>query len=230
MVPEGGPDLGAALAGTTFVVVDFEALTPAGRPAEPTEVAALALVVRDGRWAADGRFASLIRPPEDVPVTRWDLASGMVEAELRAAPPVAEVLGRLDGLLAAPPYRLVAQHAPTEAGLIARQRAHCPVLAATPLLDTVRMARRVLPELRSHSLDVLLRHYRIPRPPDRHRAAPDVEVTAEVFRRLLAEGAAAGCWRSLGDLDAAVGMRPKAAQEAAQEAAQKAAQEAAQEA
>ncbi|MGI8445821.1 MAG: hypothetical protein ACR2MP_01270 [Streptosporangiaceae bacterium] len=31
----------AGLAGVTFTVIDFEALTPAGRSAEPTEVAAI---------------------------------------------------------------------------------------------------------------------------------------------------------------------------------------------
>ena len=39
-----------------YVVIDFEALTPAGRQAEPTEVAALALVVRDGQLVEDGHF------------------------------------------------------------------------------------------------------------------------------------------------------------------------------
>lgn len=56
----------------TFLVIDFEALTPTGRPAEPTEVAAMALVVRDGKLVEDGRFESLIRPPADVPVTQRD--------------------------------------------------------------------------------------------------------------------------------------------------------------
>lgn len=36
-------------AAMTFVVIDFEGLTPAGRPAEPIEVAALAL----RPWMAD---------------------------------------------------------------------------------------------------------------------------------------------------------------------------------
>jgi hypothetical protein len=38
----------------TFVVIDFEALTPAGRPTEPTEVAAMALVVRDDNLVEEG--------------------------------------------------------------------------------------------------------------------------------------------------------------------------------
>lgn len=193
----------------TFVVIDFEALTPAGRPAEPTEVAAMALAVQDGKLVEDGRFASLIRPPADVPVTARDLAYGITEPALRAAAPAATVLGELDRLLSAPPYRLVAQHAPTEAGLIARQAEHCPTLATTALLDTVKMARRTAPGLSSYGLDELLRYHGIPKPVQRHRAMPDVEVTAEVFRRLLEEGALAGHWSTLLDLDAAAGLPPR---------------------
>jgi DNA polymerase-3 subunit epsilon len=197
------------LRGTTFVVVDFEALTPTGRPAEPVEVAALALVVRDGRLVEDGRFEALIQPPPDVPITPWDLVHGMSEDALRRAEPAAEVLAGLDRLLSSPPYRLVAQHASTEGGLIARQREYCPTLAATPLLDTIKLAKRVIRGLPSYRLDELLRHYGIPQPCGRHRAMPDVEVTAELFRRLLADGAKAGHWSNLLDLDITAGLRPK---------------------
>ncbi|MFJ3169191.1 PolC-type DNA polymerase III [Streptomyces roseus] len=197
------------LRGTTFVVIDFEALTPAGRPAEPTEVAALALVVRDGRLVEDGRFESLIQPSAEVPITPRDLVHGMSEAALRRAPGPAAVLAGLDQCLTAPPYRLVAQHASTEAGLIARQRQHCPVLGSTPFLDTLKMAKQVIRGMSSYGLDALLRYYGIAQPPGRHRAMPDVEVTADLFGRLLRDGAVAGHWSTLLDLDAAAGLRPK---------------------
>jgi len=59
-------------AAATFIVIDVEALTPAGRPAEPTEVAAIALGVQDGQLAELARFEELIRPPAEVPVTAID--------------------------------------------------------------------------------------------------------------------------------------------------------------
>ncbi|MEU4969104.1 3'-5' exonuclease [Streptomyces smyrnaeus] len=197
------------LRGTTFVVIDFEALTPAGRPAEPTEVAALALVVRSGRLVEDGRFESLIQPPADVPITARDLARGMSEAALRHASPAATVLARLDQHLVAPPYRLVAQHASAEAGLIARRREHCPTLGATPILDTLKLAKKVIRGMPSYGLDALLRYYGMPPPRGRHRAMPDVEATAEIFRRLLTDGAQAGRWSTLLDLDTTAGLQPK---------------------
>ncbi|MCM3883536.1 PolC-type DNA polymerase III [Frankia sp. R82] len=194
----------------TFVVLDFEALTPKGRPAEPTEVAAVAGSFRTGRWVETGRFSALIRPPDDVPVTRFDVEqTGLTEEVLRAQAPAAQVMASLDGRLTAPPYRLVAHHAPTEAGLIARQHEHCPRLAATPLLCTVRLARVAYPELPSHSLNAVLHHLGIPLPADRHRALPDVEVTVAVFAQLLADGAAAGHWSTLADLDRLGGLPPR---------------------
>ncbi|MFF4344930.1 PolC-type DNA polymerase III [Kitasatospora sp. NPDC001540] len=197
-------------AALTLVVVDFEGLTPPGRPQEPTEVAALALRPERGRLVEVGRFESLIRPPDDVPVTARSAGlSGITAQMLAAAAPAAVVMARLDAHLTAPPYRLVAHHAPTEAGMIARQAAHCPRLAATPLLDTIRLAKALLPGLGSYRLDHLLAHHAIARPADRHRAMPDVTVTARLLERLLTDGCATNRWRTLLDLDAAAGLPPK---------------------
>ncbi|MFI9788611.1 PolC-type DNA polymerase III [Kitasatospora sp. NPDC051984] len=208
-----------SLSGLTLVVIDFEGLTPTGRPAEPTEVAALALRPEDGRLVEVGRFESLIRPPTDVPVTARNAAQTGITAQMLArADPSAVVMARLDAHLSAPPYRLVAHHAPTEAGMIARQAAHCPTLAATPLLDTIRLAKALTPGLGSYSLDNLLAHYGIARPADRHRAMPDVTVTALLLERLLTNGNAAGQWSTLRDLDTAAGLQPKRPPPAEQDA------------
>ncbi|MFH8257695.1 PolC-type DNA polymerase III [Streptomyces roseolus] len=139
---------------TTFVVIDFEGLTPAGRPPEPIEVAALTLRPAGSRLQEVGRFEELMRPPADVPVTARDVRlKGITQTMLSTAAPAAEVMARLDAHLTAPPYRLVAHHASTEAGIISRQAAHCPVLAATPLLDTLRLAKTVLPSLGSYGTE-----------------------------------------------------------------------------
>ncbi|MFJ1756460.1 PolC-type DNA polymerase III [Kitasatospora sp. NPDC088134] len=199
-------------AALTLVVIDFEGLTPPGRPPEPTEVAALALRPVRGRLVEMGRFEALIRPPADVPVTARSAAlSGITAQMLAGADPAAAVLARLDAHLSAPPYRLVAHHAPVEAGMIARQAVHCPHLAATPLLDTIRLAKAVLPGLGSYGLDHLLAHYGIARPADRHRAMPDVTATARLLEHLLADGSTAGRWHTLLDLDTTAALQPKPA-------------------
>lgn len=202
-------------------VIDFEALTPAGRPHVPVEVAAVMLACQAGRLVEVDRFTSLMRPPDDVPVTSFDAGqTGLSAAALADAPPAAEVMAaldlKLDANLSAEPctsrgargWRLVAHHAATEANLIAGQRAHCPRLAATSLLDTVAMAKLAYPELDSYRLDDLLWLLKIPSPAGRHRALPDVEATVEVFRRMLGDGAASGRWASLRDLDRKAGRPP----------------------
>ncbi|MFC4016207.1 PolC-type DNA polymerase III [Nonomuraea purpurea] len=200
----------AAFARHTYLVIDFEGLTPAGHPAVPVEVAVLALTVADDGLSQLWSFESLIAPPVEVPVTSFDVRmTGITAAMLATAAGPEQVMADLDRRLTAPPYRLVAHHAPTEAGLIAHQRPHCPVLAAVPLLDTVRLARVLYPELPSHRLDDLVRYLRVEPPARRHRAMPDVQATARVFERLVTEGGRTGCWRQLFDLDRFGGLAPK---------------------
>jgi len=186
---------------TCFVVLDFEATTPTGRRPEPIEIAAIALRVSGGELREINRFAALIRPPEHAPITPFDTEQTGITATMAAEAPTAdEVLARLDSRLTNPPYLLVAHNAPTEANILFDYRAHCPTLAAIDFLDTVRLARIVYPDLFSHRLDVLIDHLGIPRPVDRHRALPDVEITVEVFRRLTTEGDRAGRWHTLGQV------------------------------
>ena len=73
-----------AFLGATYIVIDFEALTPAGRSPVPVEVAAIAgKFTPAGDWQQTSRFQSLMRPPDDVPVTSFDRAqTGLTAREL----------------------------------------------------------------------------------------------------------------------------------------------------
>jgi DNA polymerase-3 subunit epsilon len=203
------PEFGAV----TFIVIDFETTTPAGYRPEPVEVAALSLHVRDGDLAHAGiRFQSLIRPPAHAPIISSDSQQTGITAAMTASQPDASiVLARLDAQLSPEPAVLVAHNAPTEAGILYDYRAACPRLATTAFLDTVKLARRAYPQLTSHSLDTLLHHLHFRVPPGRHRAMPDVEITAAVLARILTDGPATGKWRTLADLRRAAGYQAKAA-------------------
>ncbi|MDH6133825.1 DNA polymerase-3 subunit epsilon [Kitasatospora sp. MAA4] len=171
----------------TFVVIDFETTTPTGHPPQPIEVAARALRHENGGWAQRGTSASLIRPPAFAPVTPADTAqTGLTAEQLRQAPTPAEALGVLDRrFTVGTPYLLVAQHAATEANVIYNQREHCPALARIDFLDTIPLAKHLIPGLPNYKLDTLLAHFSIQQPADRHRAYADVDVTAQVFLRLV---------------------------------------------
>ena len=176
-----------AFLATTFVVIDFETTTPSGYPAQPIEIAALALRYQQRAWARVGTSTSLIRPPAFAPVTPADTAqTGLAPGQLMQAPTPAEALGALDRRFTPDaPYLLVAQHAATEANVIHNQREHCPTLARIDFIDTIPLARQIVPDLPNYKLDTLLAHFSISQPADRHRAGADVEVTAQVFFQLI---------------------------------------------
>jgi DNA polymerase III epsilon subunit-like protein len=202
------PDFRAA----TFLVIDFEGTTPKGHRPEPIEVAALALRHRPGLGLVEtSRYQSLIRPPAHAPITPFDTdQNGLRPHDVEHASPAAHVLADLDRHLGDPPYLLVAHNAHTEAAFLYDYREHCPTLASTHLLDTIKLARLAHPGLPSYGLDHLMVHLRIPRPRNRHRAMPDVEVTTALFTHLLTAGTKAGHWRSLRDLLATAGLTPRA--------------------
>jgi DNA polymerase III subunit epsilon len=182
---------------TGLLVVDFETVTPKGYPPEPIEVAIQALRVDDDQLAPAGQWSALMRPPPHAPLTAFDEhQTGITAGMLVGQPDAATVLGRLDRRFDAPPYLLVAHHAPTEAGVFYLYREVCPLLARIDLLDTVRLARLAYPELTSHSLDALISHLGLPWPAHRHRAGADVLTTITVLERLLATGR----WSSLREL------------------------------
>lgn len=195
---------------TCFVVIDFEGTTSPGRRPEPIEVAALALRLQNGRLEETARFTALIAPPPQAPLTRFAAEQTGITADmLTGRPDAATVLAALDARLDRPPYILVAHHAPTEAGILFDYRTACPRLAATDFLDTVRLAQVAYPALPSHRLDALIGHLDIPMPAARHRARPDVEATAETFRRVIDRGSTTGRWRALGQLRADGGYPAK---------------------
>jgi DNA polymerase-3 subunit epsilon len=197
---------------TTFHVIDFETTTPRGYRPEPIEVAVISLRVRGTQLAEVARFTELMRPPDHAPINPLDTAQTGISPQMVAPmPPASEVLAKLDTWLVSPqPWLLVAHHAPTEAGILYDYRQDCPRLAATDLLDTVRLARALYPRLHSHGLDVLRDHLKIPPLPNRHRALPDSELTARLFRRLISEGNLAGLWDTLPRIRKTCGYQAKA--------------------
>jgi DNA polymerase-3 subunit epsilon len=197
-----------ALREVTPVVIDFEYTTPKGAAPEPIEIAVQALRVRDGTLERATRWEALMRPPQHAELTTFDINQTGITPDLLADRPSAgNVLAELDRRFTAGPYVLVAHHAPAEARLLFNYREHCPHLARIDLLDTVRLARDRYPELPKHGLDDLLRHLQIPSPPHRHRAMADVQVTTDLFIRMVT----ASDWVDLRQLRGLAGYAAEAA-------------------
>lgn len=204
----------AALAGTTLLILDFEATTPVGVRPQPVEVAALAVrhVPGRGPQPTGWSYQAMIRPPAFAPVTgMMTRTTGIRPQDVADARTVDQVLAELDAAAPAGPLLLVAQHAPVEAGLLYDHRAHCPRLATTALLDTLLLAKALHPGLSSYGLDALVIALDLPHPNQRHRALSDCETTALLLRRLLTDAARTTRFSTLADLVQVAGRPAKAA-------------------
>jgi DNA polymerase-3 subunit epsilon len=163
-----------------IAVIDFETtgMSPA-QGARPTEVGVA--MIEGGRIVA--RYQSLMNAGAWVPPFIEQL-TGISNAMVRRAPPVAEVMAEVAGFVGDAP--LLAHNAAFDAkfwdaelGLLGRRRARdfaCSLL----------LSRRLLPEAPSHALGNLNRWARLPDTGQAHRALADAEMAANLALHLQA--------------------------------------------
>jgi len=166
------------LAETAFVVVDLET-TSVGRGAEQIiEVAAAR--VRSGRVIAE--VSQLIRPEGSVPPFVVGL-TGIDDAMLTDQPTIEEAWPKFHEFLG--DDVLVAHNARYDLGFLqAAARRYGGRAIANPVLCTLKLARRLLPDLPRRGLDSLAGHFGVV-VRDRHRALGDVRMTVEVLYQML---------------------------------------------
>jgi DNA polymerase-3 subunit epsilon len=177
--------LARPLSDTTFVVVDVE--TTGGAAAATNIIEVGAARVRAGRVLAE--FQQLVNPGARLPafITRL---TGIDDSMLAEQPAIMAVWPRFVAFLG--DAVIVAHNAAFDVGFLnAAAAAHSGRALWQPHLCTLRLARRLMPELRRRSLDALAGHFGIPTR-DRHRALGDVRITVEVFLHLLERLAARG--------------------------------------
>ncbi len=171
--------LAQPLDAATWVVVDLE--TTGGAPGAGHGIIEIgALKVTRGRVV--DRFAQLVHPGRRLPPFITAL-TGITEAMLADQPRIDAVLPRFIDFAAG--AVLVAHNAGFDLGFLDAARLH--LSGATfdqPHACTLRLARRLLPQLRRKSLDALGGHFGIPLV-DRHRAMGDARITVEVLFHLF---------------------------------------------
>jgi DNA polymerase-3 subunit epsilon len=187
--------LPASLEHTSFVVVDVETTgTRAHGGDRITEIAAV--LVRHG--AATMVFDSLINPERPIPAAIsaiTNITSEMVKNAPRFGDVCDQLLGALEG------HVFVAHNAGFDWRFVSMEVARVtrrPLHGRT--LCTVRLSRRLLPQLRRRNLDSVAAYFGI-EIGARHRAGGDALATAYVLLRLLDGAREHGC-RTLDDLDA----------------------------
>ena len=164
-----------------FVVVDVEATGAKTPPNRLIELGAYR--IRGGRIV--DKFMSLVNP--EIAIPRFVMAlTGISNEMVRSAPVFAEVAPRwLDFVNDSV---LVAHNALFDTSFLNHEisRVYPGHRMLNPHLCTVRLSRRVLPELTNHRLDTVASHFSIPII-SRHRAGSDALATAEIFLLLLSK-------------------------------------------
>lgn len=177
---------GVALDSLRYAVVDVE--TTGGRPEVGDRVTEIAIVRVEGLRIVD-EWSTLVNPERRIPpmisaITR--IHDHMVRGQPRFADVADEVLRRLDG------HVFVAHNAAFDWRFVTHEvkRATGHELEGESLC-TVRLARKLVPELPRRNLDTVAAHYRAELPPEvRHRAGGDAHATALVLLGLLRDAAA----------------------------------------
>jgi DNA polymerase III subunit epsilon len=162
-----------------YAIVDVE--TTGGSCLRGHRITEIAAVRVDGRGRVVDEYRSLVNPERPIPSfisaltnITWDMVADAPRFRDVAAD-VARVLG---GAV------FVAHNAAFDWRFVAHELERVGASLTGRSLCTVRLARKVVPEVRSRSLDSLTYFFDIP-VAARHRAYGDAAATAELFRRLL---------------------------------------------
>lgn len=183
--PAPGP-FGVPLSEIPFAVVDVETTGRASWSGH--RILEIAIVEVRGGAIVD-EFQTLLNPGQAVPREITAL-TGITPDMVREAPyfdhVADEIERRLEGRV------FVAHNATFDWSFVSaellRAQSDAPRM---PRLCTVRMCRRLVPQLRHRNLDVVSRHFGI-EIHDRHRAYGDALATARVLLRLLDEASGRG--------------------------------------
>ncbi len=184
---------GVPLESARFVVVDLEAT---GSNPREDRVIEVGVVVVEGLRVCE-RFHTLVHPQRRIPP--WIVGlTGIDESTVERAPRFHQIVPRLLGLLSDGIF--VAHNVDFDYRFL-RQRLRVAGYAPEPwpTLCTVRLARRILPDLDSYRLDSLaesldlgLEHH--------HRAIDDAEATARLLLHILDKVRSEGRAASVGEL------------------------------
>src|SRR5919108_6086923 len=168
----------------TFCAVDLETTSGSWKTGEIVEIGA----VKSRGGETLGTFQTFVQPSVDLPV-EIQLLTGITPSMLVDASPLPSVLPAFIEFCGTSVF--VAHNARFDKSFIdAACRRLDYEISAVPIVDTVRLARRILRnEVRSCGLASLSRHFQTAHKPC-HRAFPDAAACLEVLWALIERGAA----------------------------------------
>src|SRR5215218_1181069 len=165
-----------ALEEAPYVVFDVETTgSSAGKGGEITEVGALKLL----RGEIVEEFSTLVNPGRRIEPFVARL-TGITDRMVAGAPPISEIMPRFEAFVEG--SVLVGHNVHFDCSFVTAARGGVPL--PNPVLDTLKLARCLVPGLRRYRLASLVSQFGVRAMPN-HRALSDATVTAGVFLKLL---------------------------------------------
>lgn len=165
-----------------YAIVDIETT---GSYANGNGITEIAILIHNGQHVID-KFHSLVNPGYPIPY-HIQVLTGISEDMVADAPYFSEIAQTIFGLLHKRVF--VAHNVNFDYSFVTKALQQAGYTWKAPKLCTVRLARKIIPNLASYSLGKLCNSLDIPIY-DRHRALGDAQATVVLFERLLREDAA----------------------------------------
>lgn len=159
----------------SYVCIDLE--TTGLNPKTDRIIEIGAVKVENG-WRTE-RFSSFVNPGRMLAEHITKL-TGITDGQLRDAPDIAEILPEVMAFLG--DAVLLGHSVLFDYSFIKKAAVNNRFAFERQGIDTLKIARKFLPDLESRSLDFLCRHYEIPH--KAHRALEDAEATCMLYDRL----------------------------------------------
>lgn len=163
-----------------YAIVDIETT---GGLAKRDKITEIAIVLYDGNKVID-QYQTLINPERSIPPFISNM-TGITNDMVADAPLFCEVAK--DIVLKTEGAIFVAHNARFDYSFLKEEFSRLGYTFTRKQLCTVRLSKKMLPHLKSHSLESLIRHFSIS-VKNRHRALDDALATVEVFNRITSTG------------------------------------------
>lgn len=161
----------------TFVVFDIETTGFSNTNDKITEIGA----VKIENFKIVDRFSELINPEKDISYKIQEL-TGITNDLVRDKPTIEEILPKFMEFVG--DSVLVAHNAEFDTGFISQKCREQGLEYNNKSIDTLMLARILLPNLKRHRLNVVAKALGIPLL-NHHRAVDDAEATAHIFNKFL---------------------------------------------
>ncbi|MBX3287836.1 MAG: 3'-5' exoribonuclease [Acidobacteria bacterium] len=171
-----------------FVVIDLETTGAKAPPCRVTEIGAYS--IKKGTIADE--FRTLVNPEAPIPPFITAL-TGINDEMVRDAPRFGDIADDLLGFIG--DAVVVAHNAQFDMGFLDHEigRVYEDYRLGNPTLCTVKLSRRLLPQIENHKLNTVARHYSIDLV-NHHRASDDAKATAEIFLHFIEEMSGIGIY------------------------------------